>query len=646
MKRKFMVLISVLMLVFIAAGGGAEDGALTADRKITFDAESYTVYVGRQQKITAVVESVLDTAPKQTQLVWTSSDESVAAVNAGGIVNGKKAGKVTVTVTAKDNEFVTASISVEVRVPVQSVKINENNVSVLVGGSQEAASTQLTVMVNPVDAYYQSGTWTSSNESVATVDGNGVVTGISAGNAVITFTSDDPNGTKTNQTTVKVNQAITGINSPDEEVVHVKKSLTLKPEVLPDNATNKKLEFSSSDPSIASVTPAGQVTGVANGEATITCKATDGSGITSEIHIQVFQPVQSLKLDKTQLNAFAGKTTEPLTVKIIPEDAKYQDYTWTSSDESIAKVNEKGEITGVAGGKVQITATSKEPVTGNAQPKSATCQVTVTQAVECIRLEKNEKKTTNKKLVLTLTVLPETASNKKVEWKSSNKKVATVENGVVTIKKREGSATITATAKDGSGIYASCDVSVGFSGMVLQVGSYVRREGVYSWDVSNFTGNGFESGSNKLMDLGFGQGAVIKPRELGVFEGHTYQIFRDKCTWSEAKEKCEKAGGHLVTITSPEEQKYIDLLNSENLVLWIGLYRDSMGTWKWVDGKNLGYTNWDNGEPNNYNSYEYPFENAGAVRPAWNDYHEDNTADISGYICEWDDITVEVEPAG
>ena len=74
--------------------------------------------------------------------------------------------------------------------------------------------------------------------------------------------------------------------------------------------------------------------------------------------------------------------------------------------------------------------------------------------------------------------------------------------------------------------------------------------------------------------------------------------------------------------------------------------KDNADTWKWVTGENAEYTNWDNGEPNNYHSYDYPFENAGAVRPAWNDLHENNTADIYGYICEWDDITVDVELAG
>ena len=280
--------------------GNENPGTNGADRIISFEEESYVVYVGKQVKLAVKIENLLDSAPKQTQLIWSSSDQDIAAVNAGGMVNGKKAGKVIISAAAKDNENLFASVEVEVRVPVQSVQINEKNVSVLLGSKEEAAKAQLTVTVKPEDAYYQSGIWSSSNENIATVDSNGVVTGVGFGNAQITFTSDDPNGQKKTQIAVKVNQAVTGISAAENEVVHVKKTLMLKPEVLPKEATNKKLEFTSSDPSIATVSSTGQVTGIANGEATITCTATDGSDISASVHVSVFQPVQSLKMENFQ----------------------------------------------------------------------------------------------------------------------------------------------------------------------------------------------------------------------------------------------------------------------------------------------------------------------------------------------------------
>lgn len=490
MLRKAVMILSILLAAFIVSLGVAEGVATEADRTISFTESEHVVYVGKRLRLDVTVEKTADTAPRQTLLIWTSSDENVAAVNADGVIIGKSAGRATIKAAAKDNENIFAAVEVEVRIPVQSVQINENNVPVVVGAKEEAAKAQLSVTIKPEDAYFQSGVWSSSNEKIATVDSNGVVTGISPGNVSIIFTSDDPNGQMNARANVRVSQAVTEINLPAEEVVHVRQGITLRPEVLPNDATNKKLEFVSSDPSVATVSAYGQVTGVANGEVTITCKATDGSDISADVHVKVFQPVQYLKLDKTQLNAFVGKTSDPLVVTIVPENALYQEYTWSSSDESIATVNEKGEVTGIAGGRVQITATSSEPVSGNAKPKSVTCQVTVSQSVDYIWLDINQDKSTEKKIVLNLTVLPETATNRNVVWSSSDNKVATVSNGVVSIKNHEGTATITATAKDGSGIYANCDVNVGFSGSIIQIGNYVRRMGSYVGYVTNFTGNG------------------------------------------------------------------------------------------------------------------------------------------------------------
>ena len=134
MKKSAALLLTILLMVLVLFTGLAEESA--ADRKITFEEPDYVVYVGKQLKINATVEAVLESAPKQTQLVWNTSDPDVAMVNAGGQVTGKKAGKVSITAAAKDNEAVTATAEVEVRVPVQSVQINEKNVTVVTGGKE------------------------------------------------------------------------------------------------------------------------------------------------------------------------------------------------------------------------------------------------------------------------------------------------------------------------------------------------------------------------------------------------------------------------------------------------------------------------------------------------------------------------------
>ena len=117
---------------------------------------------------------------------------------------------------------------------------------------------------------------------------------------------------------------------------------------------------------------------------------------------------------------------------------------------------------------------------------------------------------------------------------------------------------------------------------------------------------------------------------------HSYGIFYDTLTWEQAKAACEAKGGHLVTITSPEEQKLIESLNTQNSKLWIGGYKNSAGQWCWVTGEPWEYQNWGDGEPNN-SSNVVADESCVAVWPVkWNDLANSNTYEQSGYICEWE----------
>ncbi len=382
-------------------------------------------------------------------------------------------------------------------ISVTGIKTSINKITVMIGETAEPAA----VTVLPEKATNKTLLWASEDENIATVGRDGAVTGIKAGKTRITVTAEDASkGIKKAILNVEVIQPVKTITTDITEVkLGVGARAKAVAAIVPEDATNKKLTWTTSDVKVAQVSPNGDITGRGAGEAVITCAAADGSGVSTAIQVTVFQPVQSLRLDKRNLNVFAGKTAEALQVTVLPENARYRDYTWSSSDESIAVVNEKGEVTGIRGGRVQITATSTEPVSGNAKPKSVSCRVTVTQPVEYIGLEKDEERSTNKKLVLKVVVLPETAANKTLVWTTSNKKIATVQNGTAKIKKKEGTVTITATAKDGSGIYASCDIHVGFSGSIISIGSWERRVGTYTWSVGNFTGNGIQPTEEELQ---------------------------------------------------------------------------------------------------------------------------------------------------
>ena len=121
------------------------------------------------------------------------------------------------------------------------------------------------------------------------------------------------------------------------------------------------------------------------------------------------------------------------------------------------------------------------------------------------------------------------------------------------------------------------------------------------------------------------------------FGANLYKVFRKSYTWNDARALCEEMGGHLATITSAEEQAFIESLSSEHIGLWIGGYRDDAHNWYWVTGEAWGYTNWGEGEPNNmYSENGGAGEQCAAIWPQrWNDLSWDSE-EQEGFICEWE----------
>ncbi len=225
---------------------------------------------------------------------------------------------------------------------------------------------------------------------------------------------------------------------------------TLVATVLPENADNKNVIWSSSNAEIATVED-GVVTAIKEGETTITAKTEDG-GKTAECKVTVkakVYPVESVSLDKTTAEITEGETLT-LIATIKPDNATNKNVIWSSSNEEIATV-EDGVVTAVKEGEVTITA--------KAGDKEASCSITVEATpVSSIELDKTSASLkVGETITLTATIKPDNATNKKVIWSSSNAEIAKVEDGVVTAIK-EGEATITAKTEDG-GKTATCTIS-------------------------------------------------------------------------------------------------------------------------------------------------------------------------------------------
>ena len=166
-------------------------------------------------------------------------------------------------------------------------------------------------------------------------------------------------------------------------------------------------------------------------------------------------PVKGVTMDKTACTVHTIDSTFTLTATINPADATNKAVNWKSSKISVATVDANGTVTAKGNGSATITVTTED------QDKTATCEVTVAQWVTGITLNKTSViLTKGQTMTLAPTISPSNAYDKSVIWSSDNTSVATVDQSGMVTAKSNGTASIKATSKDGSGKVASCFVAV------------------------------------------------------------------------------------------------------------------------------------------------------------------------------------------
>lgn len=213
--------------------------------------------------------------------------------------------------------------------------------------------------------------WTSSDESVATVDATGMVVAISAGEADITASVTDSEMSAVCKVTVKV--AAKDITVPDNLDVKLNdgNETSIEATVSPADATDVEVKYASTDEAVATVDKDGKVQILQPGECDIATTLTqEGKKVVEKkTHIKAFYEVEGITLDKTEGILTAGNTVT-LNATVLPEEiADETIVTWTSSDEKVATVDENGKVTAIAAGEATITA--------NAGEKSTTYKLTV-----------------------------------------------------------------------------------------------------------------------------------------------------------------------------------------------------------------------------------------------------------------------------
>lgn len=406
---------------------------------VTLSKTEATLFVSSKLTLKATV------APEDAynkKLTWSTSDKAVATVSSSGVVTATGSGKATITVKTSDGGF-KATCEVTVNRKAEKVELSETSIVI-----NKGEAFTLVESVLPYDCYNKNVTWKSSDENIAVVN-NGTVSGINVGKAVITVTTED--GGFTAECAVQVNEPVTSIKlSKNELTLHNGEKEELTATILPENADNKNVIWSSSDESVATVKD-GKVTGIGKGTANITAKTEDG-GFVDICSVTVLQNVTEISVKSEQYTVHEGNTIK-IEAFAMPENAENRALTWQSSDESIATVA-NGEVKALKMGEVEITISSVYT-----KGVSKTVKLTVTRPVAGITLNKTSAETNvGGKVILEAKVSPADATEQGLVWTTSDEKIATVENGVVTAKAR-GEALITVSTVDG-GYKASCKVNI------------------------------------------------------------------------------------------------------------------------------------------------------------------------------------------
>ena len=458
-------------IVVTSTATGLQDRCTVLVRKnvtnIALEESQITISnIGESKQLTAIITP--EDATEQS-VTWKSSNEAICTVTNQGLVTATGIGSTLVTATTVDGGL-TATCIVKVIQHVEKVSLNKVALELKVNESE-----QLIANVSPDNADNKTLTWSSSNNQVATVDANGNVQALKAGEACIKAVSVD-NAEAKDSCKVTVIQPVTGVNLSMDDYTfdYTGESIQLVATVLPEDASNKEVRWSSSNDNVC-IVQNGLVTAIAAGTATVTVTTVDGN-YTANCIIKVIQHVTKVEVNKSDISLKVGES-EHLTATVSPANAENKNLVWSSSNNQVATVDANGNVQALKAGDAWIKAVSVD----NTEAKDS-CKVTVIQPVTGITISQPTIQFTNigENIQLEATVLPEDASNKEVTWTSSNESVCMVANGMV-VATGYGTAVVMAITKDG-GFMASCSVivekeTISVTGITLSQTSATLKKG-------------------------------------------------------------------------------------------------------------------------------------------------------------------------
>ena len=464
-----------------AASVKIQVGSLTRSVSIA-EPETTVLRAGKSLTLKATTEPVKPTVPGVVFRLVDSADSAYATVTAAGKVTAKNVNEphdVKIQAVSKDAAQVESNVITLTILPKvdQSLILKVGNDYVTkttlarnVNDTVSLKAFTLTVADGKAEQAEAKVTWKSSNGKVASVDENGTVTCLKSGSATITALMGKAKAT----VTIKVTGLVKGITvttkkAADSLTVASGKTLALKANVEPANASNKAVTWSITDGSAyAKVSSSGVIT--ANKDltgvktVTVTATAKDGSGASGSAQVTLRPLVQGLEIKRpgayentTQVWDMAARSTLQLTPVIYPMAAR-KDLTWKSSNAKVASIDAGGKITCLRAGTVTITATAKD-----GSGKKASFKLTVVKRMKDLKVEDGII-AGGKSLTLKPVITPADTTNKKLSWSVSENEagIKISSSGKLTTKALKEPVTVIVTVKalDGSDVQTTCNVTV------------------------------------------------------------------------------------------------------------------------------------------------------------------------------------------
>ncbi len=443
-NNKLIKLIPLVFCCFII-------GLITFFMYILF-ADKASFYIPEKDLILAYSDSHLITIydhnknkVDNSQFIFSSDNPDVVSVDENGIIYSKDYGEANITITSKDDK---SSIVYNVTVVDDNqpfMKFTSNSITLKLNSTNDLFGEILFENIKK-----EKISWKSDNTNVVSIDKDGKITAIGLGSTTISATY------KKLTISCKINVIsdtveVTSIKLNKETLVLEKNSSErIYTTINPDDATNRNVIWETSNPNVATVDSNGNIFAKNVGSATITAKINNISAKCNVTIVNKIIKVENIILNKESMTINSGDKKQ-IVATINPKNYSNKKITWTSSNPNVAKVDENGYVTGISAGSATITARI-DNVTSKCVVTVKTINVkNISFDEDSVVLEKGNKKK------LTVFIEPSNATNKTIEWSSSNADVVKVDNNGNIEAMALGTATITAKINDKIAI---CEVAV------------------------------------------------------------------------------------------------------------------------------------------------------------------------------------------